>query len=171
MFKKQYTVLILLIFLFATMSAASAACPKVCKTCTGSSCPKVCSTCKTGTTCKNCGSCSGNVCITYVKCSGAEYIKICNNGASSQSLAGWNVGFINNDPVYKTGGKELKRSLPAMNIKPKGCVWVFVKSGQTKGTVGYLGICKSCDIFTCKTGKQIANLYNSKGELVSSKTN
>ena len=106
----------------------------------------------------------GGMCITFLGCTGAEYVKINNNGNASQNLAGWKIGLKNCNTC-----KEVKYTLPAKTVQSKSFTRIFFKAGKSSCPyVVYLGVpCKDC----LKCSGQTVNLYNKEGVLVSSKTN
>ena len=152
MIKKQLTVLVLLVFLLAMIPTVDAACPKN-KTCTAAK------------PCGSCGDCKG-LCITFLGCTGAEYIKISNCGTTVMSTAGYKIGL-----KKCTSCREYRYNLPAKTIKPNSCMRFFLKAGKSKcPQTAYMGLCKgNCNILSCSG--QIVNLYDSEGKLVSSKSN
>lgn len=175
MSQKRYAIFMVAMLLFAfAISPASAACSKS-KTCSTGTCSTgACNSCASGgATCANCekyGTCStcakdntcGNkLCITYMKCTGTEYVKICNGKASAVNLKGYKL-------VYKCSGcKTRTYTFPSYNLKSGQCVYVFSCNGKNHGNYLYTRICGD----TIKCNGMTVELRASCGKIVSTKTN
>jgi len=112
-----------------------------------------------GSSCKSCSTCSKTVCVSYMQCSGKEYIKITNGLYSPVNLKGWKVGL-------KCAGcsKEVRYNLPAVTLKSCKSIWIYtgkVPGAYSLGTNGAILSCKG----------ETAKIYNSQGKLVSTRTN
>ena len=154
MTKKTLSIFLIATLMLAfTVSAASAAC-------SGSSCSTTVKNC-TGSSCSSsvCKTCTKTVCVSYMQCSGREYIKVTNGLSSSVNLKGWKVGL-------KCAGcsKEVRYALPAVTVKSCQSVWVYTGKVPGRYSLGTNG-----NILSCKG--EVAKIYNASGKLVSIRTN
>lgn len=158
MTKKWYAVFLVAVLLVAfVVSPVSAACSKCAKSSTCASCASG-ATVATPTKYKVVSSCVNRVCITYVKCNGNEYIKICNGRNASVNLNRYKV-------VYKCKNCNTKTfTFPNVTLKAGQCVYVYTGKGTNHGNAVFNGF--TGDIIKCK-GMNI-ELHASCGKLLSS---
>lgn len=175
MSQKRYAIFVVALLLFAfVISPASAACSKSKSGSTGTCTAGACNSCASGgTNCANCekygtcatcakdNTCGNKLCITYMKCTGTEYIKICNGKSSAVNLKGYKL-------VYKCNSCTTKTyTFPSKVLKPGQCVYVYSCNGANRGNLLYARICG--DLVKCNG--MTVELRASCGKVVSKKTN